>query len=362
MEYVDGVTLRQLLNAGRISPREALAIVPQICDALQYAHDQGIVHRDIKPENILLDRRGRVKVADFGLAKIIANDGRADLPVSREEGTAQQHRPTDALTDAGKVMGTPQYMAPEQREHPGEVDNRADIYALGVVFYQMLTGELPGKPLQPPSNKVSIDVRLDEVVLRALEKKPELRYQQVSEVKTMVETIAANPPGRTVTEPIKLSPEQTRRERTVIAAGMIILAMIFSLCLVLALEYPKQAKAPLIFLAVSTLGLIICAVRIAGLWPFPSLLFPRPNFSSRNLAAADAGSQHHKAPWSPLLILMSIGLTILCVGLAFWFFVRGSGMEVMMGVGMLTITFGCALFTIRGYTITRNALLVHRLL
>ena len=186
MEFVDGVNLRQLLHAGRISPREALAIVPQICDALQFAHDQGIVHRDIKPENILLDRRGRVKVADFGLAKLVGNDGRAELPLGQAD---QQVSPTD-LTDAGKIMGTPRYMAPEQMEHPGEVDHRADIYALGVVFYQMLTGELPGKQLQPPSSKVQIDVRLDEIVLRALEKKPELRYQQVSEVKTMVETIA----------------------------------------------------------------------------------------------------------------------------------------------------------------------------
>ena len=87
-------------------------------------------------------------------------------------------------------MGTPQYMAPEQIEHPAEVDHRADIYALGVVFYQMLTGELPGKKIEPPSSKVQIDVRLDEVVLRALEKKPELRYQQASDVKTKVETIA----------------------------------------------------------------------------------------------------------------------------------------------------------------------------
>jgi serine/threonine protein kinase len=84
-------------------------------------------------------------------------------------------------------------MAPEQMEHPGDVDHRADIYALGVVFYQMLTGEMPGKRIEPPSSKVHIDVRLDEVVLRAMEKKPELRYQQVSVLKTQVETIAATP-------------------------------------------------------------------------------------------------------------------------------------------------------------------------
>ena len=182
MEFVDGVNLRQLLQGNRISSREALAIVPQICDALQFAHDHGIVHRDIKPENILLDRRGRVKVADFGLAKII-EQGRADLPVSPNIEAAQQHGPTG-------VMGTPNYMAPEQVSHPADVDHRADIYALGVVFYQMLTGELPGKRLEPPSKKVQIDMRLDEVVLRALEKNPELRYQQVSEVKIQVETIA----------------------------------------------------------------------------------------------------------------------------------------------------------------------------
>ena len=186
MEFVDGVNLRQLLQAGRISAREALAIVPQICDSLQFAHDQGIVHRDIKPENILLDRRGRVKVADFGLAKIIGNQGE-EKPAGGESKSADA-----ALTDASKVMGTPQYMSPEQIQAPGEVDHRADIYALGVVFYQMLTGELPGKKLEPPSRKVSIDVRLDEIVLRALEQKPELRFQQASILKTQVETIVAS--------------------------------------------------------------------------------------------------------------------------------------------------------------------------
>ena len=86
-------------------------------------------------------------------------------------------------------LGTPGYSAPEQKTDPQRVDSRADIYSLGVVFYEMLTGELPGKRIEPPSKKVQIDVRLDEVVLRALEKKPELRYQQASEVKTRVETI-----------------------------------------------------------------------------------------------------------------------------------------------------------------------------
>ena len=199
MEFVDGVNLRQLLAAGRISPREALGIVPQICDALQFAHDQGVVHRDIKPENILLDRRGRVKVADFGLAKLARGEPESRAASLSPAGPA-------ALTGMGQVMGTPNYMAPEQLEHPADVDHRADIYALGVVFYQMLTGELPGKGLEPPSTKVRVDVRLDAVVLRALERNPELRYQQVSEIKTAVETLGADPsatpvPTERATEP-----------------------------------------------------------------------------------------------------------------------------------------------------------------
>ncbi len=193
MEYVDGVNLRQLLEGGRVSAREALAIVPQICDALQYAHDQGLVHRDIKPDNILMDRRGRVKVADFGLAKIVNQTGDPGPAVNTEAGEGTGARGTDQaapeLTEAGKVMGTPRYMAPEQEHTPLAVDHRADIYALGVVFYQMLTGELPGKPIEPPSSKVRIDVRLDEIVLRALEKTPELRYQQASVLKTAVEDL-----------------------------------------------------------------------------------------------------------------------------------------------------------------------------
>jgi serine/threonine protein kinase len=134
MEYVDGLSLRQVEQAGRISPREALKIIPQICDALQYAHEEGVVHRDIKPENVMLDKKGRVKITDFGLAKILGREAK-DL----------------RLTGATQALGTPHYMAPEQIEHPQAVDHRADIYSLGVVFYEILTGELPLGRFAPPS-------------------------------------------------------------------------------------------------------------------------------------------------------------------------------------------------------------------
>ena len=180
MEYVDGLNLRQMLHAGEMAPAAALAIVPQICEALQYAHDEGVVHRDIKPENILIDKRGRVKIADFGLAKML---GAADHNVT--------------LTGTHQVMGTFHYMAPEQVEKPQSVDHRADIYALGVVFYELLTHELPLGRFPLPSQKVQVDVRLDEIVLRSLEKEPARRYQHASQVKTEVESVANSPRAAT---------------------------------------------------------------------------------------------------------------------------------------------------------------------
>ncbi len=198
MEYVDGPNLRELERARKLSPREALQIVPQICEALQYAHDEDVVHRDIKPENVLLDKKGRVKIADFGLAKILGIE------------------PKDfRLTGEGQVMGTPHYMAPEQVEHPQAVDHRADIYSLGVVFYEMLTGELPLGRFAPPSSRargMQIDVRLDEVVLHALEKEPGRRYQHASEVKTDVESIITGSARQPSTQSTK-GPMTTNRKK-----------------------------------------------------------------------------------------------------------------------------------------------------
>jgi len=171
MEYVDGVNLRQAMKAGRFTPAQALAVVPPVCEALQYAHEHGVVHRDIKPENLLLDREGRLKIADFGIAKMLNTEG--------GEVSASESQPA----------GTPQYMAPEQRAQEA-TDHRADIYSLGVVLYELLTGELPGRVLTRPSRRVQIDVRLDEIVMRALEVKPELRFATAAEFRTEVETLS----------------------------------------------------------------------------------------------------------------------------------------------------------------------------
>jgi predicted Ser/Thr protein kinase len=180
MEFVEGASLRQMMRAKTVGARESLSIVTQMCDALQYAHDQGVVHRDIKPENVLVTRDGRVKVLDFGLAKLVRGPAMTNLTQTRQ------------------VMGTPHYMAPEQWEKPASVDHRADIYAMGVVFYELLTGELPLGRFQAPSKMVAVDVRLDDVVLKSLEKEPGRRYQHASEVRDGVDRIATTPAGARV--------------------------------------------------------------------------------------------------------------------------------------------------------------------
>lgn len=175
MEYVDGTNLRHIERVGALQPSEALRIVPQVCSALQYAHDNGVVHRDIKPENILIAKDGSLRIADFGLAKLAGTVDNA------------------SLTGTWQVMGTPHYMAPEQFEKPASVDHRADIYSLGVVIYELLTGELPLGRFPLPSETAHVDVRLDEVVLRSLDKQPERRYQHVTDVATAVERASDTP-------------------------------------------------------------------------------------------------------------------------------------------------------------------------
>ena len=166
MEFVRGQTLRTYMDQGRLELEDVVELFPSICAGLAYAHAQDLVHRDVKPENILIDEQGTVKLTDFGLAKVLGQE---------EEWN---------LTRASQVMGTLHYMAPEQFHRPRSVDHRADVYALGVVLYEALTGVLPVGRFELPSRKSDLDPAVDEVLLRALEQEPDERFQSVVELAT----------------------------------------------------------------------------------------------------------------------------------------------------------------------------------
>jgi CheY-like chemotaxis protein len=182
MEFIQGIDLHQSLCNGTVAPARAIDILVKVCDALTYAHSKGIVHRDIKPANILLADDGRIKVADFGLAKRF--DSQATM-----------------LTQTNMAMGTPDYAAPEQYDSKIEIDPRADIYALGVVFYQILTSLLPRGAWSPPSAIIGCDPRIDAIITRALN--PERTQRQSSAEEFKAELLAARtaPPAMAAATP-----------------------------------------------------------------------------------------------------------------------------------------------------------------
>jgi tRNA A-37 threonylcarbamoyl transferase component Bud32 len=177
MELVEGDDLRKRLDRGPWGPEEALGVSLQVCDALQYAHEHGVVHRDIKPENVLIDPAGRVKLADFGLAKLI----------EPEDGGA-----TSGVTASRQVVGTPRYMAPEQIENPRAVDHRADIHAVGLVLYEMMTGDVPFGRYELLSERVGTDEALDAIVGTCLARDPAERYQTVDALRGELAEFAEN--------------------------------------------------------------------------------------------------------------------------------------------------------------------------
>jgi len=179
MEYVEGTNLRELLRRAPLPAAEALVIVRSVLSALEHAHQKGVVHRDIKPENVLLARGGVVKVADFGLSRIVAAD-----PLTR-------------LTRTHVVLGTYEYMAPEQRERAREADERSDLYATGVVLYETIAGELPIGNFAPLSRlrPSDCDQRLDAIVARSLEKDPERRFQAATQMADAVSAVLEGAPA-----------------------------------------------------------------------------------------------------------------------------------------------------------------------
>ncbi len=173
MEYIEGTDVARLIaSEGKIAPAQAVPIITAVCEALAFAHEEGIIHRDIKPSNIMLDRKGRVKVADFGLAKAVNVE-------------------TSLMTRSDVAMGTPDFIAPEALITGMKVDGRADIYAVGVMLYQMLTGQVPRGRFDPPSELVpQVDAAFDDIVDKAMQTDRERRYSTATDMKRDVESVA----------------------------------------------------------------------------------------------------------------------------------------------------------------------------
>jgi len=187
MEYVDGEDLRTILRRdGKFAPKDAIAVVEQVCRALDSAHSEGVIHRDLKPQNIMRDRHGRIVVMDFGLARSLGDSG---------------------MTQTGAIVGTLEYMSPEQALG-STLDQRSDIFSVGLIFYELLTGKAPyeadtaiaslmkrtREPARSASDvEASVPKSLSAIVGRCLEREPANRYHSAVELLQQLTTWEANP-------------------------------------------------------------------------------------------------------------------------------------------------------------------------
>ncbi len=168
MEYVDGTTFREVIDSAKIPLRTKLDMVAQVCKALDYAHKNGVIHRDIKPANILIDRQGNPRVADFGIAQIVGT-------------------PETEMTSSDVIMGTLSYMSPEQKASSTNVDQTTDIYAVGVIIYELLVGKKPlGRFKLPSELKPSLGIRFDDIIRKCLAQEPKDRYQSAAALKNAI--------------------------------------------------------------------------------------------------------------------------------------------------------------------------------
>jgi serine/threonine-protein kinase len=227
MPFVEGESLRQKLERdGPLPVHEAIKYLREVTDALAYAHERGIVHRDIKPDNVMLSRRHAL-VTDFGVAKAVSDAG------------------GEKLTTVGVALGTPAYMSPEQAMGETDLDHRSDIYAMGALAYEMLTGEPPfarataqailsahvlDTPEDITGRREGIPPGLGELVMRCLQKEKESRWQTAEEMLPLLESAGTPSGGMTPTDtrPIKatLAPKNSSRRMFVGSIAAVVVALV----------------------------------------------------------------------------------------------------------------------------------------
>lgn len=187
MEYVNGTSLRQVIDTPRVALSTKLDMIVQVCKALDYAHKNGVIHRDIKPTNILIDRQGNAMVSDFGIAQIVT-------------------APDSELTSSDIIMGTVAYMSPEQKVSSTNVDQTTDIYAVGVMLYEILVGKKPQGHFKLPSEiNTRLNPEFDQIVLKCLAQEPKDRYQRAVELKDDLLNAMNREDSQTKTEGFSLS-------------------------------------------------------------------------------------------------------------------------------------------------------------
>jgi tRNA A-37 threonylcarbamoyl transferase component Bud32 len=252
MEFVEGDTLRAMLDRGeRFTPDAAVTMMQSLLAGIAYSHDHGVIHRDIKPANVMITRDGRVKLADFGVARIESS----------------------SLTQAGTMIGTPSYMSPEQ--FMGQtIDARTDIYSAGVLLYQLLTGEKPfegsvtsvmhkvlnTEPPMPSALSVSVPATLDAVVQRAMAKRPEDRFATARDFATALRAVdeaddadatkitapapASHPAANNLAPPPPPAAKPSRMPLLAGAIGVVVIAAGIAAFTLTRQPAPKTATAP----------------------------------------------------------------------------------------------------------------------
>jgi len=242
MEYLEGRSLKELIQAEQsLSPERATRIVEQVASALDYAHEQGFVHRDIKPANIIVDKNDHVTLTDFGIAKAASE--------------------TQHLTRTGMLIGTPEYMSPEQAEG-GTVDHRTDLYALGVVLYQMLTGRAPFHSTTPHATlhaviyeppppvrqlRPSLSPAIESVVMRSISKQPASRYQSGSDMVAALRAAQSGQSTVAVAAPPSTPAKDSRPQKSLavpIAAGAAAVLVVIAIAIILLLTGDGRQQTP----------------------------------------------------------------------------------------------------------------------